>query len=189
MLKFVTIGFNTTTQFLEMLAQNQRHIIVPSLVPITEPKSAKDDDAQSDGNRVTDKPLAAVFVPCAEQPPILHSHLPLLIKTASLAFPSSPQTRLVALPIGAEARLSKALNIPRVSLVGLISDAPAASELIGYIRAHVPAIEIPWLQESAGGFFLPTVINTIHTTTRGTLDEALRTRYSAVVQDCSKPLG
>lgn len=111
------------------------------------------------------KGLVAIFVPRAEQPKILHSHLPALIKIASLGSLDLPPIRLVPLASGAEARLIKALGIPRVGLVGLLDDAPSASQLIQLTRTHVPAVEIPWLQESISGVFLPTTVNTIHTTT------------------------
>ncbi|MCJ1270671.1 RNase P and RNase MRP subunit [Lobaria immixta] len=114
-LEFMTVGFNTTTRHLEDLAQ------------------------KCTGK----KPLVAIFVPHAEQPKILHSHLPVLIKAASLGSPSLPPIRLVPLASGAEARLIKALGIPRVGLIGLMDNAPAASQLIQLTRTHVPVVEIP----------------------------------------------
>lgn len=135
------------------------------MLGITAPVSVMDHNAHHVGSSsVEPKPLVAVFVPRAEQPPVLHTHLPLLIKAASLASPSLPPIRLVALPKGAEARLSTALGIPRVGLVGLTDGSPYASQLIEFSRIHVPEVEIPWLQESTAGSYLPTIVNTIHTT-------------------------
>lgn len=123
-----------------------------------------DHQDQVDPDSINKRPLAAIFVSRAEQPKILHSHLPALITTASLGSPPLPQIRLVPLASGAEARLTKALGVPRVGLVGLVDNAPSASHLIELIRTHVPAVEIPWLQESMSGVFFPTTVNTVHTT-------------------------
>ena len=161
-LKCLTIGFNTTTRHLEVLAKKR---MTSPMLETTAPAFALNHDAHVGFDSMEQKPLVAVFVPQVEQPTILHAHLPLLIKSASLASPSLPPTRLIALPKGAEARLSKALGIPRVGLVGLTDNSPHASQLIEFSRIHVPEVKIPWLQESTAGLYLPPVINKIHTTT------------------------
>ena len=161
-LEFVTVGFNTTTLHLEDLAQKCTGNTAPES---TSSGPVMEHPVQVDSDSIIQKPLVAIFVPRAEQPKILHSHLPVLIKAASLAFPSVPPIRLVPLANEAEACLITALGIPRLGLVGLMDNAPAASQLIQLIRTHVPAVEIPWLQESISGVFLPTIVNTIHTTT------------------------
>lgn len=163
-LNFVTVGFNTTTRYLEVLAQRCTGSTVPGSTspgPIMEHPA----QAQAHSDSTMQNPLVAIFVPRAEQPKILHSHLPVLIKTASLGSPSLPPIRLVPLASGAENRLIQVLGIPRVGLVGLMGNAPSAAQLIEFTQAHVPAVEIPWLQESISGVFLPTTINTTHTTT------------------------
>jgi len=150
----LTIGFNSTTKYLEALAQR------PSLeqTPTNVEESSK--DISDPLNR---KPLIAVFVPGSDQPSILYSHLPLLIKIASLAAASSPPPRLVSLPKGSEERLSAALSIPRVGLIGLIEGAPNADSFIGFIRQQVPEVEVPWLHEAVAGAYLPVNIKAIQT--------------------------
>ncbi len=160
-LDFVTIGYNTTTRQLEALAQGGRGT---PFLGLTTPDSGMGHDSNPSSKSVMLERLVAVFVPRSEQQPVLHSHLPILIEAASLASPSLPSIRLVALPSGAEAQLSKALGIPRVGLVGLRNDAPAASDLVEFSRAHVPAVETCWLRDSLAGVYLPTTIKTVHTT-------------------------
>ena len=158
-LDHLTIGFNTTTRFLEFWAQKTR------------PDSGEDENlnavvASKTPNRPSFdtariEPLAAVFTPRPSQPPILYSHLPLLVRAANLAVPSSASTRLISLPEGAEVRLKSILGIPRVGMIGLMNGAPNASSLVEFIRANVPEMEVPWLQEAIKGEYLPVKINAI----------------------------
>lgn len=155
----LTVGFNTTTRYLELLAQktspNTDEDKNPgSLVVVKTP-------ARSSLEPANIKPLAAVFVPRSGQPPILYSHLPLLTKAASLAVPSSPPTKIISLPEGAEDRLKTVLGIPRVGMVGLIDGAPNASSLIEFVRQKIPELEVPWLQEAVKGAYLAVKINAI----------------------------
>ena len=152
----LTVGFNTTTRYLELLARTSisntdedKHS--GAVVAITPARPSLDP--------INIKPLAAVFVPRSGQPPVLYSHLPLLTKAASLAVPSSPSTRIISLTEGAETRLKTVLGIPRVGMVGLIDGAPNASSMIEYIRERVPDLEVPWLQEAIKGTYLAVKIN------------------------------
>ena len=111
------------------------------------------------------KPLAAVFVPREGHPSILHAHLPILCKVASMAFPQSLSTRLVWLPKGAEERLASALRLPRVGIVGIVEAAPGSASVIDYVRQHVRAVEVPWVELAKSGVYLPVKIKTIQTTT------------------------
>lgn len=146
----LTVGFNTTTRYLENLSR----------------RSAPDklSGHETTSNCVNLKPLTVVFVSRSDQPPILHSHLPLLIKTASLASPALPATRLVMLPKGAEERLGAALSIPRVGLIGLVDGAPNTASLLELIRQHVPEVEAPWLADAATAGYLPVNIKATQTT-------------------------
>ena len=156
-----TVGFNSTTRYLESLAQkpspsndtsgtlNAVEAIKTSARPFSSPGNVK--------------PLAAVFVPRSGQLPVFYSHLPLLTKAASLAVPSSPATRIILLPEGAEDRLMTVLGIPRVGMVGMIDGAPNALPLIELIRQNVPDLEVPWFQEAVKAAYLPVKINAIQT--------------------------
>ena len=140
---YLTIGFNSTNRQLELEAQcsNQGNILSVS------------------------RRLAAIFAPRSDQAPILSSHLPLLVHTASLARSSSPAIRLVNLSKGAEARLCAAVHLPRVSFVGLFEDASNATPLINFVRERVTPIEVPWLKEVRMGVYMPVEIMALETTT------------------------
>lgn len=156
---YLTIGFNSTTRYLEVLAQDSGPSTDERLYPLMAIKTS----ARRSLDPANIKPLAAVFISRSSQPPILCSHLPLLTKTASLAVPSSPSTRIVSLPGGAEDRLKTILGIPRVAMVGLIDGAPNASPIIQLIRQKVPELDVPWLQEAAKGAYLAVKINAVQT--------------------------
>ena len=107
--------------------------------------------------------MDAVFVARADQPPMLHAHLPLLIKAASLANLSKPPIRLVSLPSKAEERLIAALKLRRVGVIGLLNEAPGADALVEFLRMTVSVVEVPWLQEATVGRYLPVEIRAVET--------------------------
>lgn len=156
----LTVGFNTTTRYIEVLARNPR----PSMMQEPGPVMAiEETSAGPSFDPAEVRPLTAVFVTRSSQLLALHSCLPLLAKVASLSAPSSPSIRIVTLPEGAEDRLKAALGIPRVGMVGLIDGAPSALSLIEVIRENVPELEVPWLQEAVKGAYLAVKIKAIET--------------------------
>ncbi len=177
----LTVGFNTTTRYLEHLAQSpsastQGDENSSAVVAIKTPVRPSLSSANI-------KPLVAVFVPRSGQPPVLYSHLPLLTKAASLAKPSSASTRIISLTGGAEDRLKTVLGIPRVGMVGLIDGAPNASSLIELIRQNVPELEVPWLQEAVKGTYLAVKINAIQTSTPLNLKRGAHTSILGMAPD------
>lgn len=142
----LSIGFNSTERRLEAAAQRA--------TPMAISNQSASDACQADL-----KPLVAVFVDRSVCSPMLYSHLPQLLTVASMASPSDPTIRLVTLPEGSTTRLSIALHIPRVSILGLGRDAPNTRPLVQFIREHVPPIEIPWLKNIQEGLYLPVAIN------------------------------
>ncbi|CAD6444907.1 9c8925b4-2850-48a5-b9be-cb44fb5fa038 [Sclerotinia trifoliorum] len=110
-----------------------------------------------------DPHFSAIFVTRSDQPPILNSHLPQIIATASKAHPTKPSTRLVQVPKGSETRIAAALGLPRVSFLGILDDAPNSKALIDLIRDCVEEIQIPWLDEAKKAEYLETKINSIQT--------------------------
>jgi len=144
----VSVGFNSTERRLEAAAQRA----TPTGISRRVASEAREEDL---------KPLAAVFVDRSDHPPILYAHLPQLLATASMSAPTEPAIRLVALPKGSMARLSSALHIPRVSIVGLERDAPNMRPLFEFIREHVAPIEIPWLKNIQEGLYMPVTIKSV----------------------------
>ena len=167
--RFLTVGFNSTVRYLENLSHRaspasqtplaQRVTLHPKAAALAGREGALEptDKASADGGKLSSSPpIAAVFVPRSSQPSVLHSHLPLLVYTASLSHPSRPQTRLVTLPKGSEARLCTSLGIPRANIVGLIEGAAETDTFLELIRARVPVVEVPWLSQAESGAFLPS---------------------------------
>lgn len=167
----LTVGFNTTTKYLELLSSRSTTEIDDSGAVATVKTSTNL------------KPLAAVFVSRSSQPPVLYSHLPLLTKAASLAVPSSPSTRIISLPEEAADRLKAVLGIPRVGVIGLIDGAPNASSLIEFIREQVPELEVPWLEEAVKGTYLAVKINAIQTDAPLNPKRGARTSLPATAPD------
>lgn len=107
--------------------------------------------------------FSIIFVPCADQPSILHAHIPLLIEAVSLASPWKLPVRLVSLPQKADERLSAALGLPRTGMIGLLEGAPEAAALVELVRMKAPVVNVPWLQEAVVGDYLPVTIKAIET--------------------------
>ena len=146
-LNHLTVGFNTTTRYLEVLAKMSNACTKEYSSPVM----AIETSARPSFNAANIKPVAVIFVTRSSQPHVLRSHLPLLAKAASFAVPLSPPTRIVILPEGAEDRLKMTLGIPRVGMIGLVDGAPDASSLVEHIRQDVPEMEVTWLREAIKG--------------------------------------
>ena len=73
----------------------------------------------------------------------------MLSYTASLAHPDKEATRLVVLPLNAEARLCDALGIARAGFIGLLEgEAVGTRALVEFVRCKVPKIEPgQWLED------------------------------------------
>ncbi len=170
LMSHLTIGFNQTTRHLENLsfrsspaAQTplaRKTLPHPRPTTSTSGTGQRDETTQQSSHSDEDvtaslRHVAAIFVPRSAHPSILHSHLPVLVHTASMAHPNLPQTRLVALPKGCESRLQEALALPRVNFLGVLDETPEASQLIEFVREHVPIIDVPWLPDVKQGNFLP----------------------------------
>ena len=157
----LTIGLNSTTRRMESTSRSRLPKTAPLVLQI-QPKKRSTDDKRvplaSDAER-----LAAVFVVRSSQSSLLHAHLPLLAKTSSLGRLPASHTRLVPLPNTAEARLTAALALPRVGVVGLTEDCPHAEPLLDYVRQHVPITDVPWLEEASAGTYLPVEIKAVQT--------------------------
>lgn len=134
----------------------------------TSTKAPTPEDIESKTPEAQFKPVhtrnfSIIFVPKSSQPSILHTHLPQLVATASLAHPALPAIRLVQLKISSDARICEALGLPRASFIGIMEGAPYSKSLVELVRECVPEIEVPWLREMKKGDYLPVKINTIET--------------------------
>ncbi|KAI9780082.1 MAG: hypothetical protein M1839_007066 [Geoglossum umbratile] len=151
---YLTIGLNSTTRYLELLAQNaipeslSLHNNVPPAAGVTaaEQKSGSASRREQLGApcEPAQKLLVAVFVSRSSHPALIHAHLPLLTATASLSHPENPPIVLVALPKEAETRLVSALGVPRVGVVGLLEGATGSTALVELVRERVRAVDIEY---------------------------------------------
>lgn len=110
------------------------------------------------------RPYSVIFIAHSGQPSILNSHLPQMTAVASQAGSAKQQIRLVGFSKSCQERLSEALGIPRVSIIGLQEGAPNSQALVDFVRQHVPLIENEWFKEAQDLNFKQTRINTIQTT-------------------------
>ncbi|KAL6716999.1 RNase P and RNase MRP subunit [Lecanora helva] len=161
-LEHLTIGFNATNRHLESLAQKSipRNVVEKDALPGAGVSSISPRLPHET------KSMAAVFVPYFDRPSVLYSHLPLLIKTASLTLPCSSAIRLMMLPKGTEERLAVALSIPRIGLIGLLEGAPRVDTLIDIVRKKVSDVDIPWIAEG-GAHYKPVNIKASQTKALG----------------------
>jgi len=157
----IVVGLNNITRSLESLSRSSK----PPNAPY--PPGGERDSLIDDARH-----FSAIFVLRSSQPPILHSHLPQLIATASLAHPNLSATRLVQLPKGCGPRLCDALGLPRVSFIGILEGAPHSKSLVDLVRECVPEIQIPWMQEVTASKYLQVKINAIQTFAPVTKPEA-----------------
>ncbi|PVH81226.1 hypothetical protein DL98DRAFT_175372 [Cadophora sp. DSE1049] len=180
----IMVGLNSITRSLEALSQASKPAAIAAghegpqhhVQSKLELKTETNDSTTTVGNPMTlDVPaeiqdasqmpthIAAIFVPTSTQTTVLHTHLPQLIFTASLANPSLPPTRLIQLPKGCDARLCDALGLPRVSFIGILEGAPHSKPLLDLVRETVPEIDVPWLREVRDEKYLKVKVNAIET--------------------------
>ena len=147
----MTIGFNSTTRYLENLAKNSVSTTSnPAPKSLEGTVSMPDEDVKRAAPSGSES-LAAIFIPKHDQSSKLYAHIPILVQAANSCGPALLETRLVILPLAAEAKLSAALQIPRVGIIGFKNGAPMASGLIDIIRARVPLIVTPWVDQAIAG--------------------------------------
>lgn len=167
---FLAIGFNKTNEVLELQARkfyNSMGVTSDSLV--------SGQEASSKSEKKTRNDVWLIFV-CKQdmKSPLLWSHFPTLCAAASLANESSSESdtelknqltsvRLIPLPSGSCARISTALGLDRVSVIGLRLGSPVASELENRILDNkIGLVEVPgWMNQIN---LNPPVISSLKTT-------------------------
>lgn len=151
------LGFNRVQRHLEALSA------MSSLQRDSHNSAQKPLVPDGNDRKTSIPPIAAVFLLRAPDN-LLHSHLPTLCHTASLAHPDRPPTRLVWLDPTMEARVADVVGVPRVSVLGFVDareGVPAELQsLVGYVREHVEPVEVAWLRDAREAKWLGTRIET-----------------------------
>jgi len=102
----------------------------------------------------------AIFIARSGQTKPFQAHFPQMVAAASK---TQGHIRLVGfLKQGVAERLSAALDIPRVSVVGLRVGAPNANPLVEFLSERVDPVVVPWL-EGKGHDFRKTQIKAVET--------------------------
>ena len=89
----------------------------------------------------------------------MYGHLPLLVSATQHHLDEESAVRLVPLPNGAGEKISTALHVPRVGILGVYQDTAGANPLLAFVRDNVSAIDPSWLRSPVGGEYLPVKIN------------------------------
>ncbi|KAK6000100.1 hypothetical protein QM012_004088 [Aureobasidium pullulans] len=148
-LKYLTVGLNTTSRHLE----NEAALLKPRALPTT-------DKETKAGKQTIGKHLAVVFLPKPKDN-LIYAHLPLLCYTSSCEQKDKAQcTRLVLLDSSCERTIATAMGLPRAGVVGIFDDAPGAGPLLEYVRDNVDPVEVPWLEKALSGQWMGMSVET-----------------------------
>lgn len=146
MADYVHVGLSNITRNLQLCA-------IPT---------AADAEAREDGDTTSPNPYSIIFVSRSGAPSSFFSHLPQMVAVASRSQQLAEPIRLVGFSKDNEERLSACMGIPRVTSVALCAGNIAQLKAVAdFVRERVPAIEAPWLTETAKGVYHETKINTI----------------------------
>lgn len=144
----LTIGFNSTVRRLEAVAERRRPALLPNSHTPTSRAAVPHDDMAA---------LSVVLVCRSSLPDIMTSCLPLLVTMGSA---EGSWTRLLGISAQAESMIAKALDQPRVGVLGVEEDAPGFQTLNEFVREVVAAVEVPWLQTGSQPTYLPVNVRT-----------------------------
>lgn len=156
--RHAVVGLNNILRHLQSLSQASK----------AKKRGAEDvleTSGQSGNKDAQPRPFAAIFAlsPTPGNPSIITTHLPTMIHTSSLNFPTLPPTRLIPLSQRQADQLKSILSLARASHVGILDSAPGAEPLIAVIRENVPVMKVGWLDEVEKREYLETKINAIET--------------------------
>lgn len=158
----VDVGLAKITRVLQEAASKNVSIVSPSSPPATT-ESGPDPESGTKARATNPSPYSAVFVARSGQLSAFSCHFPQMVAAASASEAGEKAIRLVGFSKPAEDRLSAALGIPRVSSIALRTEAPQSKALVDFVREHVPAVKVSWLEEARGALHIQTKINAVET--------------------------
>ncbi|RKF58261.1 putative rna-processing protein [Golovinomyces cichoracearum] len=156
---YVVFGLNIVLQRLEYLSNLSKIQRIRS----NDMKFSGGEKAVNENKPFLNQHFSAIFIVSMSQPAIVEEILPQLVVTASQTHPELPETRLAHISKEHHNKLCECLNIPRVSIIGILDGAPFSSGLLEFIRKHVPEIWIPHLREPGKVPYVPVQINAVET--------------------------
>lgn len=147
--KEITVGFNSTVKALEDQAQQGR--------------KSRIEAGNSDP---PPKYIQYVFVAKFDiSLALLLSPFPVLSYTASWS--EGRRVKLVQLPKGSMAKLSSALKLENVSIIGIRANLSLASHLYELVDSNILDVEVPWLEGyltgTASSYFAPPLAKVLAT--------------------------
>jgi len=106
--------------------------------------------------------LVAVFI-LGSRDSIIHSHLPVMCALASRSRSAGHAIRVVYLDADAHRQLGQALALPRVGVIGILSEeepdcSTALKDLISFSRDHLSPAKCSILDQSVKGLYQPLKI-------------------------------
>ena len=152
----LNVGFNSTVRVLEELAGD----------PAQGFSTASETEAAVTAAVSSGYP-AVIFVCQAALPGPVCQSIPILVATASQHKQNAEPLRLVGLSLSAEAAVSAALGLPRVSVLAVHHGAPGTGPLSQFVREHVEPIKVPWLHEVFSSSYLPVKVNAVEVAVGG----------------------
>lgn len=147
MQQHLKVGFNSVMRTLEEQVQSAGLQTNPS---------------SKHSNNVPDS-LAMILVCRSSLPPPTCNSLPLLVAAASRANAESDAIRLLEMTDSSQSAVAAAMGLPRVGMLGIMSEMPDARPLIQYVRDTVESITAPWAREAVSPIYLPTKIDAVKT--------------------------
>lgn len=109
-------------------------------------------------------PYAMVFVARGDQTSTFNCHFPKMVAASCTKSRVDDRTRLVGFSKPSSERLSRCLNVARVSSIAVRRDAPGTGPLWDFVKQRVQPIEAPWLGAEASDSYKGAKINSTETT-------------------------
>jgi ribonuclease P/MRP protein subunit POP3 len=126
--------------------------------------TAVPEDSAQDSPQDTTSPYAMVFVARGDQTSTFNCHFPKMVAASCAKSQVDDRTRLVGFSKPSSERLSRCLNVARVSSVAVRRDAPGTGPLWDFVKQRVKPIEALWLGAETSGSYKGAKINSMETT-------------------------
>lgn len=153
LIRMIDVGLNTITKTLTESTSSK------PAEPCVMDKAGAPDSGQD-----VDSPYTMVFVARGDQQSTFNCHFPKMVAASTTHMPPGSRTRLIGFSKTSSERLSKCLNVARVSSVAVRRGAPGAGPLWDFVSQRVKPLEAPWLETEAYDSYKRAKINSMETT-------------------------